>query len=116
MIALAEATDLGGSLRIPAAFCAGTGLRPSVGLVPTHPTDWSWDTLQVTGPMARTAEDVALMLQSIAGPTEHWPLRQSTAGRDFVAAVKAGPKRGARIAYVADSTGSGIGTEDRTHC
>ncbi len=69
MIALAEGTDLGGSLRIPAAFCGITGLRPSVGLVPTHPTDWAWDTLQVTGPMARTAEDVALMLQAIAGPS-----------------------------------------------
>src|SRR5688572_27984524 len=67
MIALAEGTDLGGSLRIPASFCGVTGLRPSVGLVPTHPTDWVWDTLQVTGPIARTAEDVALMLQTISG-------------------------------------------------
>ena len=58
MIALAEGTDLGGSLRIPAAFCGVVGLRPSLGLVPTHPTDWVFDTLQVTGPMARTAEDL----------------------------------------------------------
>ena len=108
MIHLAEGTDLGGSLRIPASFCGVVGLRPSVGLVPTHPTDWSWDTLQVTGPMARTAEDVALMLQSIAGATEHSPLRQPVAGRDFVAAVKAGPRRGARIAYVSDPTRIGI--------
>ena len=49
MIALAEGTDLGGSLRIPASFCGIVGLRPSLGLVPTHPTDWVWDTLQVTG-------------------------------------------------------------------
>ena len=79
MIALAEGTDLGGSLRIPASFCGVVGLRPSVGLVPTHPTDWVWDTLQVTGPMARTAEDVALMLQAIAGPSECSPHR--AAGR-----------------------------------
>src|SRR5438270_637885 len=59
MIALAEGTDLGGSLRIPASFCGVVGLRPSVGLVPTYPTDWAWDTLQVEGPVARTAEDVA---------------------------------------------------------
>ncbi len=76
MIALAEGTDLGGSLRIPAAFCGVAGLRPSVGLVPTHPTDWVWDTLQVTGPMARTAEDVALMLQAIAGPSDYSPFAQ----------------------------------------
>src|SRR5204863_3406986 len=55
MIALAEGTDLGGSLRIPASFCGVVGLRPSVGLVPTYPADWLWDTLQVEGPVARTA-------------------------------------------------------------
>src|SRR5205814_442782 len=66
MIALAEGTDLGGSLRIPASFCGVVGLRPSVGLVPTYPADWAWDTLQVEGPVARTAEDVALMLQAVA--------------------------------------------------
>ena len=94
MIALAEGTDLGGSLRIPASFCGVVGLRPSPGLVPTHPTDWVWDTLQVTGPMARTAEDVALMLQAMCGPSELSPLTQPVAGRDFVAAVAAGARPG----------------------
>src|SRR5437867_6374524 len=69
MIALAEGTDLGGSLRIPASFCGVVGLRPSVGLVPTYPSDWPWDTRQVTGPVARTAEDLGLMLQAVAGPS-----------------------------------------------
>jgi len=108
MIALAEGTDLGGSLRIPASFCGVVGLRPSPGLVPTHPSDWVWDTLQVTGPMARTAEDVALMLQAVAGPSPYAPLRQPTAGRDFVAAVRAGPRRGLRVAYCADIAGIGV--------
>src|SRR4029453_17887917 len=91
MIALAEGTDLGGSLRIPASFCGVVGLRPSPGLVPTHPSDWVWDTLQVTGPMGRSAEDVALMLQAVAGPSAYAPLRQPTAGRDFVKAAREGP-------------------------
>ena len=60
MIALAEGTDLGGSLRIPAAFCGVVGLRPSPGLVPTCPSNFPWDTLDVTGPMARTAEQELL--------------------------------------------------------
>ena len=109
MVALAEGTDLGGSLRIPASFCGVVGLRPSVGLVPTHPTDWVWDTLQVTGPMARTAEDVALMLQAISGPSEWSPLTQPASGRDFVGAVREGPRRGLRIAYCADP--ARIGTD-----
>jgi amidase len=108
MIALAEGTDLGGSLRIPASFCGVVGLRPSVGLVPTHPTDWVWDTLQVTGPMARTAEDVALMLQAVAGPSEWSPHAQPAAGRDFVAAVARRASRGLRIAYCPDIAGIGI--------
>ena len=107
MIALAEGTDLGGSLRIPAAFCGVTGLRPSVGLVPIHPTDWVWDTLQVTGPIARTAEDVALMLQSIAGPAQHSPLAQPIDGRDFVRGAR-GARKNRRIAYCADIAGIGV--------
>jgi amidase len=116
MIALAEGTDLGGSLRIPASFCGIVGLRPSVGLVPTHPTDWVWDTLQVTGPMARTAEDVALMLQAVAGPSEWSPLAQPTAGRDFVGAVKAGIPRGLKIGYCADIAGIGVDPDVERVC
>jgi amidase len=116
MIALAEGTDLGGSLRIPASFCGVVGLRPSVGLVPTHPTDWLWDTLQVTGPMARTALDLALMLQAIAGPSEWSPLVQPVAGRDFVRAVKAGTPRGLRVAYCADPAGIGIDADVERCC
>jgi amidase len=108
MIALAEGTDLGGSLRIPASFCGVVGLRPSVGLVPTYPSDWVWDDLQVTGPMARTSEDVALMLQSVAGPSEYSPLTQSTAGRDFIGAVKAHIRKGLRVAYCPDIAGIGV--------
>ena len=116
MIALAEGTDLGGSLRIPASFCGIVGLRPSVGLVPTYPTDWAWDTLQVTGPMARTAEDVAMMLQAICGPANWSPLRQPAQGRDFVAAVTAGVGPGARIAYCADPARIGIDATIEQRC
>jgi amidase len=108
MFALAEGTDLGGSLRIPASFCGVVGLRPSPGLVPTWPSDWVWDTLQVTGPMARSAEDVALMLQAVAGGSPFAPLRQPTTGRDFVGAVRAGPAKGLKVAYCADIAGIGV--------
>jgi len=108
IIALGEGTDLGGSLRIPASFCGVVGIRPSVGLVPTYPSDWVWDDLQVTGPVARTAEDLGLMLQAVAGPSPLAPLAQPTAGRDFTGAVRAGVKKGLRVAYCPDIAGIGV--------
>jgi amidase len=116
MIAIAEGTDLGGSLRIPASFCGIVGLRPSPGLVPTDPADWVWDTLQVSGPMARTAEDVALAMQAIAGESERSPIGQRADGRDFVGAVNAGPKKGLRIAYCPDIANIGIDSSVETEC
>ena len=103
-------------MRIPASFCGVVGLRPSAGLVPTYPTDWVWDTLQVTGPMARTAEDVALMLQAVAGPSDLSPMAQPAAGRDFVAAVKAGVRRGLRIGYCSDIAGIGVDPDIERVC
>ncbi len=116
MIALAEGTDLGGSLRIPASFCGVTGIRPSVGLVPTVPTDWMWDTLQVTGPMARTAADVALALQAMAGPTPRAPLTCPFDGRDLPAAVAAGLPRGTRVLYAADPARIGVDADIAAIC
>ncbi|HEV2146847.1 MAG TPA: amidase family protein [Longimicrobiaceae bacterium] len=116
MIALAEGTDLGGSLRIPASFCGVVGIRPSVGLVPTVPSDYLWDTMQVTGPMGRTAEDVALALQAIAGPSDLSPLAQPVAGRDFVAAVREADPQGLRVAYCPDIAGIGIDADVERVC
>ena len=116
MIALAEGTDLGGSLRIPASFCGVVGIRPSVGLIPTVPSDYLWDTMQVTGPMGRTAEDVALALQAVAGPSDLSPLAQPVAGRDFVAAVRDADPRGLRVAYCPDVAGIGIDADVERVC
>lgn len=61
-------TDTGGSIRIPAAACGVVGLKPTLGRVSRRgvvPLSWSLDTV---GPMARTVEDAALLLDAIAGP------------------------------------------------
>lgn len=108
MVALAQGSDLGGSLRIPASFCGVVGLRPSPGLAPAYPAGYLWDTLNVIGPMARTAGDVALMLQAIAGPSPLSPLSQPVTGRDFVAATQAALTGGVRVAYTPDIAGIGI--------
>jgi amidase len=116
MIALGEGTDLGGSLRIPASFCGVVGLRPAAGLIPTWPSDWLWDTLQVTGPIARTAEDVGLMLDAVAGPSELSPISQPTAGRRFAAAAREGVAGGLRLAYSPDLVGIGVDPEVERVC
>ena len=68
MVSLAQGTDLGGSLRIPASFCGVAGLRPTPGLVPTVPAAYLWDDLQSTGLMARDPGDIELGLRAISGP------------------------------------------------
>ena len=117
MAALADGTDLGGSLRIPAAFCGVVGLRPSPGLVPQHPVDWVWDTISVAGPMGRTVEDVARMLQVIAGASPEAPLGQPVHGRDFIAAAtEATLPPGTRVAYCPDIAGIGVDPSIETAC
>ena len=66
MIPIADGTDLGGSLRNPAAFCNVVGLRPTPDAA-TRSEGPSWDRLDVVGPMARTVGDVALLLEVMTG-------------------------------------------------
>lgn len=73
MVPLADGSDLGGSLRNPAAFCGVVGLRPAPGRVPDL-GGGLWDPHSVLGPMARTVDDAALMLSVIAGPDVRAPL------------------------------------------
>jgi amidase len=73
---IAQGSDLGGSLRIPAAFCGVVGFRTTPGLVPDYPKELAWDSLSVVGPMARTVADVALMLSAVAGPDDKAPLSE----------------------------------------
>ena len=74
MVPIADGSDLGGSLRNPAGFCNVTGFRPSPGRVPVWPNIAGWYPLSVQGPMARTVEDVALMLSALAGPDPRSPI------------------------------------------
>jgi amidase len=66
--------------------------------------------------MGRTAEDVALMLQAIGGPSDLSPLAQPMAGRDFVAAVRSSVPPGTRVAYCADPAGIGIDADVERVC
>lgn len=83
MMPIADGSDLGGSLRNPASFCNVVGFRPSPGRVPTWPHRVGWFPLPVEGPMARTVQDVALLLSVMAGPDPRTPIAISESGERF---------------------------------
>jgi len=83
LIPIADGSDLGGSLRNPAAFCGVVGFRPTPGRVPSWPTDDPWDSMSVEGPMGRTVGDVALLLSAMAGPDPRIPISLPEPGSAF---------------------------------
>ena len=94
MLPFADGSDLGASVRNPAAFCGLVGLRPSPGVIPDAGPGDPWNPLPVLGPIARTVEDVALLLSALAGPDPRDPL---SVGGPFVPAW--GEVRGLRIGW-----------------
>jgi Asp-tRNA(Asn)/Glu-tRNA(Gln) amidotransferase A subunit family amidase len=66
-VALAEGSDAGGSVRIPAAFCGCVGMKPSFGRIPFDILDSQFETLWQHGPLARTVDDAALFLDCTNG-------------------------------------------------
>jgi amidase len=104
MLPLADGSDIGGSLRNPASFCNVVGFRPSPGRVPAWPGLAPWFPFSVEGPMARTVDDVALMLSAMAGPDPRSPVSLSEPGASFARP----PERdfgGVRIAWSRDLGG-----------
>ncbi len=104
MLPLADGSDMGGSLRNPASFCNVVGFRPSPGRVPAWPSLAAWFPFSVEGPMARTVDDVALMLSAISGPDPRSPISLSEPGASFARP----PERdfgGVRIAWSRDLGG-----------
>ena len=86
-------SDTGGSIRGPAAFCGIVGLKPTYGRVSRAGVlTLSW-TLDHTGPMARTVEDCALMLQALAGYDAADPASSREPVPDYTAALATGRAR-----------------------
>jgi aspartyl-tRNA(Asn)/glutamyl-tRNA(Gln) amidotransferase subunit A len=80
-------SDTGGSIRIPSSLCNTVGIKPTFGRVSKSglaPLAWSLDH---AGPMARSVEDCALMLNVIAGPDEADPTTASASVPDFTAGL-----------------------------
>jgi aspartyl-tRNA(Asn)/glutamyl-tRNA(Gln) amidotransferase subunit A len=92
-------TDTAGSIRIPACLCGATGLRPTTGRVSNRgvvPVSWTFDTV---GPIARTAEDCALLLEAIAGRDPGDPTTAEVPVPRYAAEL-GGDLRGVRIGAV----------------
>ncbi|MEZ4293236.1 MAG: amidase, partial [Myxococcota bacterium] len=89
-------SDTGGSIRIPAALCGISGLKPSFGLVPKSGVVPLGHSLDTVGPMARSARDCASMLQAIAGPSPDDATCVARAPADYASALD-GDLSGLRI-------------------
>jgi aspartyl-tRNA(Asn)/glutamyl-tRNA(Gln) amidotransferase subunit A len=103
MCAGALGSDTGGSIRGPASYCGIVGLKPTYGLVSRSgvvPLAWSLDH---AGPMARTVEDCAILLQAIAGYDASDPASAKVPVPDYQADLRkgmAGLRIGAPLAYL----------------
>jgi aspartyl-tRNA(Asn)/glutamyl-tRNA(Gln) amidotransferase subunit A len=90
IVAGAIGTDTGGSIRGPAAYCGITGLKPTYGRVSRRGiVTLSWS-LDHTGPMGRTAEDVAYLLNPLAGYDSADPASASVPVEDYAAGLNRG--------------------------
>lgn len=98
---LAHGSDMGGSLRNPAAFCGIVGMRPSPGRCGHSLVTQMDSTLSVQGPMARNVEDCALLLDALAGEMTADPLSKPRPATSFLDQSRSGwkPKK---VAYSAD--------------
>jgi aspartyl-tRNA(Asn)/glutamyl-tRNA(Gln) amidotransferase subunit A len=92
LCAVAPGTDSGGSIRIPAAACGVVGLKPTLGRASRRgvtPLAWSFDTV---GPMARTVEDTALLMNVIAGPDAEDGAHAAPPAEDYSRDLEAGAR------------------------
>ncbi len=100
-------TDTGGSIRLPASFCGVVGLKPTYGRVSRYGVVAFASSLDQVGPLARSVEDAAILLGTIAG---HDPRDMTSSTRpvdDYLASLEAGA-RGLRIGVPREWLGGGV--------
>ena len=113
LAAAATGTDTGGSIRQPASFCGITGIKPTYGRASRYGMIAYASSLDQAGPMARSAEDCALLLSAICGPD---PDRDSTSldvpAEDFTQAL-GGSVEGLRIGVPKEFFAEGVSGDVR---
>ena len=97
MVPCAIGTDTGGSVRLPAAWCGITGLKTTIGRISTHGVLPLTPTLDTPGPMTRSVEDAALLLQVMQGADARDPRTLTLRDVDPMPTLRRGVK-GLRLA------------------
>ena len=69
-VPLAEGTDMGGSVRIPAALCGVIGFKPSLGRIPMDILPTVFDTISHFGPLGRSMTDIRMFMDAVSGPDD----------------------------------------------
>ncbi len=106
---IAQGSDGGGSVRIPAACCGLVGIKPSRGRITSAPAAGEgWAGFSTTGPIARTVRDAALMLDAMAGSAIGDPYAAWPPARPFIEAARPTRKK-LRLAAIGESA---LGTVD----
>ena len=106
MTPLADGSDFGGSLRNPAGWNNVFGFRPSFGRVPSVPnSDMFWQNFATAGPMARSVEDLALLLSVQAGSDPRSPFSLPDDPAIFAGTLDQDWK-GKRIGWLGDLNGA----------
>jgi amidase len=101
---IAQGSDGGGSVRIPAACCGLVGIKPSRGRITYAPQQAeSWGGFSTIGPLARTVRDAALMLDTMAGSVIGDPYTALPSAKPFVKALRTRPKN-LRLAAISESS------------
>ncbi|MEX1107259.1 MAG: amidase [Ilumatobacteraceae bacterium] len=99
-VALAEGSDMGGSVRIPAAWSGIVGLKPGIGRIPMDVLPGLFDSISHHGPLARSTDDARLFLAVTQGP-DQCDIQSVTTPLELSAPL-AGDVRGMRFAISAD--------------
>jgi aspartyl-tRNA(Asn)/glutamyl-tRNA(Gln) amidotransferase subunit A len=120
LVPAATGTDTGGSIRQPAAFCGITGIKPTYGLCSRYGMVAFASSLDQAGPMARSAEDCALLLSAMAGADlDRDATSLEVPARDFTQTInqpRAGatpdkPLLGLRVGLPKEFFGAGVSTD-----
>jgi aspartyl-tRNA(Asn)/glutamyl-tRNA(Gln) amidotransferase subunit A len=113
MVPAALGSDTGGSIRQPAALCGLVGLKPTYGRVSRYGLLAFASSLDQIGPLTRTVDDAATLLEVLAGPDPHDATAARTPVADYRAASKAGELNGARVGVPRAFVGEGVDPEVR---